>query len=70
MLRASEAPPIFLMIKPRARPMAALAMFPGLSAPELQFILISFRIEPLTAIKGDHEPVLTSKVSKFTNQFF
>ena len=58
------APPIFLAIKPMARPIAELAILPGLRDPELKLTWISWRIGPLMAKNGDQDPVLTSKVSK------
>ena len=55
------APPMFLTINPTARPIAELAIFPGLRAPELKLTWISWRIGPLMAKKGAQDPVLTSK---------
>ena len=50
---------MFLMMSPIARPMAALAMSPGLIAPEPLLTWISLRIGPLIIQHGAQDPVLT-----------
>ena len=59
---ALRAPPRFLTISPIARPMVALAMSPGLSAPVPLLMCSCSRIGPLTTQNGDQDPVLTSQV--------
>jgi len=49
-------PQVFLMINPIARPMAALAISPGLKAPRPQFIWRLLRIGPFTNHKGAKNP--------------
>ena len=59
-----RAPPMLRMVSSIARPMAELAMLPGLKTPEELFIFRSPRTGPLTIQQGANEPVLVDQLAK------